>query len=42
MAATGGITIATTHMATAAGIDQSRTNAQADTKSTRHPHMRAK
>lgn len=35
IAATGGITIATTHIAMAAGIDQSLTKAQAETKRTR-------
>lgn len=37
IAATGGSTMATTHIATAAGTDHRRTKAQAETKRKRHP-----
>lgn len=37
MAATGGMTMATTHIAIAAGIDHSLTKDQAETKRTMQP-----
>ncbi|GEB52365.1 hypothetical protein SCA03_49160 [Streptomyces cacaoi] len=42
MAASGGMTIATTHIPIAAGTDHRRTKAQALTKSTRHRAISAK
>jgi hypothetical protein len=42
MAATGGITAATTLIATAAVVDQNRTTFQASTMSSTHAPMRAK